>query len=235
MRQGCKTHFTTLNLEFSKVIDESFESEKSSTISELFQFLEDLDIWYKLLNNKEDTTILLSAIKEYEFSFQAALNGQYRYAYAAQRYFLEQICRFIYLSTNELYLRHWKLGIRDISWSSLIDKDNGIFSKTFIRAFYEEVEEEGEHMVILSSKLYRESSEFIHGNFSKMNSMPVKIGFNKILLNKWLELVETSKFVTLFLLLVRFSKELDNSEIRLIENMTREELGGIEEFNTLFK
>jgi len=235
MEQGCKTYFSTLNQEFSNVIEQSFSSDKSVEITELFQFIDDLNVWYELLRNKEDTTILLSAIKEYEFGFQAALNGQYRYAYAAQRYFLEQICRFIYLSTNELYLRHWKLGIRDISWSSLIDEQDGIFSKLFIRAFYDEVEEEGKHMISLSSKLYRETSEFIHGNFNKVEGMPSRIGFDDTLLNKWLKLVETNKFLTIFLLTVRFSKQLNSSELNLIEDMIKDELGGIEEFNILFE
>jgi|26BtaG_2_1085354.scaffolds.fasta_scaffold37937_2 hypothetical protein len=74
MEQGCKTHFSMLNQEFSNVINLSFSSENSSKISELFHFLEDLNIWHNLVKDKEDTTILLSAIKEYEFSFQAALN-----------------------------------------------------------------------------------------------------------------------------------------------------------------
>lgn len=235
MEQGCKTHFSTLNQEFSNVIEQSFSSEKSVKITELFQFIDDLNVWYELLESKEDTTILISAIKEYEFGFQAALNGQYRYAYAAQRYFLEQICRFIYLSTNELHLRHWKLGIRDISWASLIDEEDGIFSKVFIRAFYDEVEEEGKHMISLSSKLYRETSEFIHGNFSKVTVMPSKINFDETLLDKWLDFVETSKFLTVFLLSVRFSKGLNSSELNLIEDMVKDELGGIEEFNILFE
>lgn len=234
MEQGCKEHFTALNREFSAVIESSFSSEKAQMISDHFQFIDDLNAWYEILQEKEDTTILLSAIKEYEFSFQAVLNGQYRYAFIAQRYFLEQVCRFIYLSTNELHLRHWKLGIKDISWGSLVDKENGIFSKIFIRAFFDEVENEGEHMITLSSKLYRESSEFIHGNFDKMADMPDKIDFDEMLLGKWLDFVETSKFVALFVLLVRFSKEFSAEELGMIEDMTKEELGGIEEFNQLF-
>ena len=115
-----------------------------------------------------------------------------------------------------------------------VDKENGVFSKIFIRAFYEEVENEGEHMITLSSKLYRESSEFIHGNFEKISEVPDKIGFDEILLGKWLDFVETSKFVAIFLLLVRFSKELDVEELGKIEEMTKDELGGIEEFNLLF-
>ena len=178
MEQGCKEHFSTLNHEFSTVIESSFSSNQSSRISELFQFAGDLSDWYEILRGKEDTTILMSAIKEYEFGFQAVLNGQYRYAFTAQRYFLEQICRFIYLSTNELHLRHWKLGLRDVPWGNLVDKDNGIFSKIFIRAFYGEVEGEGEHMIALSAKLYRETSEFIHGNFEKISGMPKNIEFD---------------------------------------------------------
>jgi len=234
MEQVSKSHFIQLNNEFSKTIEASFSSENSSRISELFQFIDDLNLWYEILKNKVDTTILVSAITEYEFSFQAVLNGQYRYAFTAQRYFLEQICRYIYLSTNELDLRHWKLGLKDISWSFLIDKDNGIFSKTFIRAFYNEVEGEGTHMITLSSKLYRETSEYIHGNFNKVVGMPPQLSFEPLLLNKWLDFVETSKFITVFLLAIRFSKDFSNTELDKIGDNIKEELGGIEDFNFLF-
>jgi len=90
-------------------------------------------------------------------------------------------------------------------------------------------------MIVLSSKLYRETSEFIHGNFDKVNNMPIRIGFDELLLNKWLGFVETNKFVTLFLLLVRFSKDFDTEELSMIEDMVKDELGGMEEFNLLFE
>lgn len=234
MEQGCKEHFTQLNHQFSVVKESSFQSTNGQKISELFQFSSDLGIWYEILEGQTDTTILLSAIKEFEFSFQAVLNGQYRYAFVAQRYFLEQMCRFTYLSTNELHLRHWKLGMRDISWRSLTENENGIFSKSFIKAFYKEVEDEGEHMITLTSKLYRESSEFIHGNFEAIASMPDQIDFDELLLKKWLDFVETSKFVSLFILVVRFSKSFTPAELQKIEEMCNEELSGIEEFNRLF-
>ena len=234
MEQNCKEHFSVLNTQFAGVIDSSFSSELAAKISELFQFIDDLNTWLELLKDKEDTTILLSAIQEYEFGFQAVLNGQYRYAFIAQRYFLEQICRFIYLSTNELHLRHWKLGLRDISWGSLTDKENGIFSKNFIRAFYPEVESEGIYLITLVSKLYRESSEFIHGNYNKISDLPDKIVFDATLLEKWLDSIETSKFVSLFLIFMRFSKSIDKCDLQKIEDMAADELGGIIEFNLLF-
>lgn len=239
MEHSSKIHFLKLNNEFSKIIEASFSSENSSKISELFHFVDDLNIWHGILKNKVDTTILVSAIKEYEFSFQAVLNGQYRYAFTAQRYFLEQVGRYIYLSTNELYLRHWKLGIKDIAWGTIVDKDNGIFSKIFIRAFYSEVEEQGAHILTLASKLYRETSEYIHGNFNKVIDMPERLDFDNILLDQWLSFVETTKFITVFLLSVRFLKELTKVELEKIEDNIRDELGGmeefIEEFNLLFK
>ena len=126
------------------------------------------------------------------------------------------------------------MGLKDIAWGSLIDKDNGIFSKTFIRAFYNEVEGEGTHMITLSSKLYRETSEYIHGNFNKVVDMPAQLDFDPLLLNKWLEFVETSKFITVFLLTIRFSKDLSRTELVKIEDNVRDELGGIEDFNLLF-
>jgi hypothetical protein len=234
MEQTSKEHFSKLNQKFGEVIESSFSSKHESKLSELFLFSDDLNTWVDMLNGKTDTTILISALQEYELGFQAVVSGQYRYAFIAHRYFLEQICRFIYLSTNELHLRYWKLGLRDISWGSLVDKENGIFSKVFIRAFYPEVDSEGEHMIALVSKLYRESSEFIHGNFNKIEELPTNIQFSQALLERWLDFTETSKFVSLFLLFMRFSKDLDSGSIQKIEEMAKEELSGIEEFNLLF-
>ena len=234
MSENCQEHFNNLNQQFGGVIEESFSSEHSAKLIELFQFSEDLNVWADLLNNGADRTILISAIQEFELGFQAVVSGQYRYSFIAQRYFLEQICRFIYLSTNELHLRHWKLGLRDISWSSLIDNENGIFSKVFMRAFYPEIEAEGPHLIAIASKLYRESSEFIHGNFSKIEELPSSIELNSSLLNKWIDFMETCKFIALFLLFMRFSKDIDGQEVHKIEEMAKEELGGIQEFNLLF-
>ena len=195
-----KNHFLKTNSQFENVIKASFDSEYGTRLSELFQFVEDLLIWLEILNGKIDTSILTSVVNEYEQGFQAVVHGQYRYAFMANRYFLEQICRFIYLSTNELYLRQWKLGLREVAWGSLVDKENGIFSKIFIRAFFPEVESEGEHMIKLVSSLYRETSEFIHGNFTKLISISSKIEFNSELLKAWLGFMETNKFVSTFLL-----------------------------------
>jgi len=234
METNCKDHFTNLNTQFGQVIEESFSSNLGPKLVELFQFSDDLNTWTELLKDGTDCTILVSAIQEFELGFQAVVGGQYRYSFIAQRYFLEQICRFIYLSTNELHLRHWKLGLRDISWGSLVDKENGIFSKIFIRAFYSEVESEGDHLITIASKLYRESSEFIHGNFNKIEELPSSIEFNTSLLERWIDFMETSKFLALFLLFMRFSKDIESHDLSKIEDMAKEELGGIVEFNLLF-
>lgn len=234
MGTNCKEHFLNLNAQFGQVIGDSFSSDLGHRLIELFQFSDDLSVWTELLSDETDCTILISAIQEFELGFQAVVSGQYRYSFIAQRYFLEQICRFIYLSTNELHLRHWKLGLRDISWGSLVDKESGIFSKVFIRAFYSEVESEGDHLVTIASKLYRESSEFIHGNFNKIEELPSSIEFHPSLLGRWMDFMETSKFVSLFLLFMRFSKDIGRQDIGKIEEMAKEELGGIVEFNLLF-
>lgn len=234
MTTNCKDHFTNLNGQFSSVIDDSFSSDLNSRIVDIFQLSEDMSVWVDILRNGTDTTILISAVQEFEFGLQAVLSGQYRYSFMAQRYFLEQICRFIYLSTNELHLRHWKLGLRDVSWGSLIDNENGIFSKIFIRAFFSEVEHQGGHMIAIAGKLYRESSEFIHGNFNKMEVLPSSIVFNRSLLEQWIDFMETSRFIFQFLMFMRFSKDIESADLQRIETMAKEELGGIEEFNIIF-
>ena len=233
METPCHKFFLELNARFSGIINESFSSQLSGRLSDLYQFVEDLANWYEILQSHTDTTILVSAIKEYELGFQAAINGQYRYAFVAQRYFIEQICRFIYLSTNELYLRHWKIGLRDISWATLIEGEDGVFSKIFIRAFFEDIENEGSRFLSIVKSMYRESSEFIHGNFSKIKTMPLQLEYDEELLNKWLLGVETAKFISSFLLFMRFSKSLNSEELRKIHDSIIDELSEIDEFREL--
>lgn len=234
MINECEKHFLSLNARYGEIVQLSFNSVHESSLTSLFQFVDDLTLWQAMLECRADTTILVSAIKEYELGFQAAVCGQYRYAFIAHRYFIEQMCRFIYLSTNELHLRHWKLGLRDVSWGALADKENGIFSKIFIRAFYPEIDDEGVHILTIVSKLYRESSEFVHGNFNKISAIPDQIEFNIEMLSKWLEFMGTSKFIALFLLFMRFAKDINCVDIHKLEDMAREELSGIDGFNLLF-
>ena len=229
-----KDYFIGINNKIEAIIEASFASGNIGKLNDLFQLVDELSTWESMLNKTTDTTLLISAIKEFELGFQAVLSGQYRYAFIAQRYFIEQIARFIYLSTNELYLRHWKLGIRDVSWSCLIDKENGVFSKVFIRAFFPDVEGEGVQFISLSSKLYRESSEFVHGNFEKVNVMPDQIEFQADMLDKWLEYMETGKLIAIFLLFMRFSKDFSVSDLAKIETMAQDELCGIDGFESLF-
>ncbi|MEW5056090.1 MAG: hypothetical protein AB1Y25_00520 [Cycloclasticus sp.] len=230
-----KEYFLGINNTVGKIIKTSFESGGDAKLTDLFQFIDDLTKWESILSKTVDTTILISATKEFELGFQAVLSGQYRYAFIAQRYFVEQMARFIYLSTNELHLRHWKLGMRDVSWGSLIDNENGVFSKVFIRAFCPDVEEEGIRLTSLSSALYRESSEFVHGNFEKVNAMPDQIEYQSEMLEKWLEYMETGKLIALFLLFMRFSKDLNSADISEIESMAQDELCGIDGFSYLFQ
>lgn len=229
-----KEYFSSLNKIYGEIIEETFQTKSEAGLSEMFQFTEDLSLWHEVLMKQVDTTLFISAIKEYEIGFQAAVSGQYRFAFVANRYFVEQICKFIFLSSNEYLLRLWKKGMRDVGWSTIIDIENGIFSQNYIRAFYPEVDTEGKHLQQLVSTLYRETSEFVHGNFSKIDGLPTNLELNQELLEKWIENVKTAKFIVIFLLCMRFSKDLNKDEKERLEDCIREELCGIDEFNLLF-
>ncbi|EDX85901.1 hypothetical protein S7335_3604 [Synechococcus sp. PCC 7335] len=89
-------------------------------------------------------------------------------------------------------------------------------------------------MASISKKAYREASEFIHGNFHKIAILPEKVEIDLELLSKWLDLVEINKLITVFVLAVRFSKDLNEEEFGKIEETMKDELGSIEPFAPLF-
>jgi hypothetical protein len=87
----------------------------------------------------------------------------------------------------------------------------------------------------LSSKLYRESSEFVHGNFEKITTISSQVKCQPEMLAKWIEYMETSKLIVHFLLFMRFSKDLKPEDAINFETMAQEELCGIDGFGCLFQ
>ncbi len=81
------------------------------------------------------------------------------------RQFFEYMLFAILLSTNDYCYKLWKIGRFDMSWTQIVDEQNGIFGKQFIGVYAEELDEtKSSELLTIAKIIYRECSEYVHGN-----------------------------------------------------------------------
>lgn len=119
------------------------------------------------------------------------------------------------------------LGRQDIYWQNIIDIDKGIFSKSFVEAFCPELTEEVSVYREMARTVYRECSEYTHGNFRTHRYLPEKLEFNKIVFEAWHDIAETARIVILFAFCVRYLFFLDRAKKATIEPSVMEHLGHV--------
>src|SRR5690606_5110362 len=127
----------------------------------------------------------------------------------------------------------WKIGERDTYWAELMDSDKGIFSHKFVRAFFPELKDERSHFHAITLKVYRECSQFVHGNQSVIEKIPVSLVFSEELFEEWNIRADIIKRVILFSLCLRYLRSFDSKQVKKIENTLSEEFKGISPINEI--
>ena len=154
--------------------------------------------------------------------------GFYKHSFMCLRGFLEQTLFAIQLSTNELHMRQWFTNQKDVYWSSIIDVDNGLFSKSYIDAFYPIISDNTNEFLVMSREVYRECSEFVHGNFS-VSEHTFNLKFREKTFLLWHEKVDTIQLIITFSLFVRYNELINTKElINQSETIISDKLGYIE-------
>ena len=117
----------------------------------------------------EEKVLILHAREQIETGCLLASLGLYRSAFVSVRLALEMTTGFIYFSANKLNFQEWLSTSKDIVWSQINDRENGIFSKRWILAFFgKNIADELATLTEYNnkaSKLYRSLSEYVHGNY----------------------------------------------------------------------
>ena len=169
-------HFSqTLNENIGKSLDSSLHFYQLLTKNR--SFVDDFSKWIDILGNAPETYLYRNAAKVYQEAFANMLMGLYQPAFMGLRYFLERTLTGVFYSGNELELRTWLRGERDTYWTELIGRedkggakqneernvnvDSGLFSLKFTRAFFPEIVDSAKTFRSLTSKVYRNCSEFV--------------------------------------------------------------------------
>ena len=208
-------------------MDDTFHADTANSHSMSFSFVADLEQWVRFLSPRPETKLIDSAIREYQFALLSLAQGLYRQAFMALRLFFELSLCAILFSANELHLRTWLKGTRDLNWNSIVNAETGILSTEFIRAFFEELAEYGPHYRAIAEAVYRECSEFVHGNVATHDILPQSIRFDGTVFSTWHTMEANMRLVVSFSLCMRYLNFIDPGRANELEAFVADHLGHV--------
>jgi hypothetical protein len=126
------------------------------------------------------------------------------------------------------YLKAWSLGRDDIYWGQLSDEQNGVISKNFCALFFPEMADEAKQFRSIASSVYRECSEFVHGNPKAISKLPQTLEFRKETILDWANKLDTMCLVITFVFTVRYLVELKPEVKESVKEIILAQLGQLE-------
>lgn len=224
-KQACIKYYENFYLQNATLLNECIQHNCCDKLAKIHSRIADLNIWQNTLSGKKEATVLSYAFREYEFSILCLVQGFYRQAFASLRLFMELTLAATQLSTNEIDLRLWLAGKKDTNWSQITDQDNGIFSKVFLECFCPELTDEANHVKSIALKVYRECSEYVHGNHATYVGLPETVCFSEESFSLWAEKAKSVFLVITYILTARYIKEVNKEDLIKIEPILCDELG----------
>ncbi len=198
---------------FKNQIALTWNSSCVEDFRQCFLFVKDFSVWIECLDAIPQSILLKSSINECAIANLFCSQGLYKQAMASLRLCLEHCLYAIQLSSDDFSFRRWKAGQEDMKWASITDSEFGIFGKTFIRAYAPEFEDRSSELSRTAINVYRECSEYIHGNYSKLNCLPGQNEFNQELLSKYISCFQSIAYLISISLVIRFKEFIIESKM----------------------
>jgi hypothetical protein len=225
MTVSCDQYYRQLYSSCGDVLSQSFEFDEAGLHAVAHHFVQDLNRWYDVLKSRPESRLLLASVSEYQFALLAVVLGQYRQSFMSLRLSFELVLGAVHFSANELKLRQWMKGRQDLVWSAILDANSGIFSKPFISAFYEDLAVSGREYGAIAESVYRECSEYVHGNASTQSSEGEKVIFQREAFLAWHEKAKAIRLASSFALCARYVELLSPLERTPLEEVLLDNLG----------
>lgn len=229
-----RNYYQDLHQKAGEVLKKSLEdAETLPRQITSYGYLADLVLWPQVLGTNKEAEIMQLALKEYQFALFALTIGQYRHAFIGLRLFFELSLAAIHFSAHELELRCWKKDTQDINWQRMISAENGVLSKNFISAFAPCLVEHAAGFRAIAEKVYRECSEFVHGNAHTHITLSDSFTFSPDVCKQWHDHAKSMFVVILFTYAARYLGDLKKEAKNILEPSLSSELGYLDELRAL--
>lgn len=186
------------------------------------------------IDGRPERSVVDAALKEYQFALLALASGQYRHAFGSLRLFFELMLSAVQFSAHEIDFRMWASDSKDINWSALKDLQTGVFSVNFIRAFNPSFAEYAKQFAAISETVYRECSEFVHGNAGTHAILPAEIAFNGDVHLAWCEKAATMRQAIVFAFAARYLNYVTQNQVGGIESVIVDVIGYLPPVQAVF-
>ena len=231
---ACAQHYRDAYEASKQVLEDTISCPTGHLLDEDHAAIADFEGWTSALALSPAQPLVKSATREYAFSLELLFRGNYRHSFASLRLFLEHSIAAVRFSANEQELRLWLVGDRDIKWGILTDEKTGIFSKEFYAAFFPELESDRREYGAIAEKVYRECSEFVHGNFKAISTLPDGPTFSEPVLAAWRSRAASCRLIAHFALCSRFLPFMSPEEKEAIRAGVTKELGHMPQISARF-
>lgn len=218
-------YYQQLKEQTSSCISFSLAEGFNTLHAEIHHIIIDFEQWLVVMENRPEQQMFTYALRELHSSLLAVILSQYRHAFMSLRIFLELGLACIHYSANEYLLRLWLSGKNDLNWKQIINNDNGVFSKQFASAFTPSLSNDSAHYMALAEKVYRECSEFVHGNSHTYKFLPNCIMFDEQTFKNWFEKAKTIYLVLTYGLTVRYLGTINKEQVEKIESAILDGVG----------
>ncbi len=192
-------------------------SEAEPEINKVLHLEADLTTWLRVLDNYPESQQLRSAHQDFGLAFYAIMSGLYRQAFSSLRSFLEVTAGATYLSALEFKRRQWISGNLDISWSSIVSPEEGLYSTSFLTEFCPEAISEQKQMIKSLKGAYRRCSEYIHGNVATSQMLPNDISHRADIVAEWLSIAKAVLCSIIHCFMVRYYIDFSEPQRRIVE------------------
>lgn len=220
---------------FKAQVDATWDSASAKDFNECLIFATDFSTWVECLQDIPQSILLKSSLNECATANLFCSQGLYKHAMISLRLCLEHCLYAIHMSSNDFYFRRWKAGQEDMKWATITDGNTGIFSKSFIRAYAPEFEERSAELNGIVSNVYRECSEYIHGNYSKLNCLPGENEFSQDMLSQYISRFQSISYVLSIALVIRFKEQIGSKGLLpTLEDAITHNIGSLPEIQLLY-
>lgn len=211
-----KQYFNKINNESQQIftLTLSDHTEKIGKAQHLTSYLFEFS---ECLSDVNEKKMLATVSSQIETATLTATLGLYRQAFSSLRLAFEMGLSVVFFSINKLDHFEWINGKGDIRWSKLVDKDNGILSKRFSNAFFQDLSVYVEEFNIRASTVYRSLSEFVHGNNETWTKSGIHLEVNTGLLDQFFNCLYEVIDIILFSLSCRHLKDIPEEGRESIE------------------
>lgn len=220
---------------YTEILDRSRKSlndlnndvEKAAAFISAHNAIKDLERLEVFLKGRSEAEMFRLAKIEYQHALYSASVAQYRQAHVSLRLFFELSLCCVLFSAHEIDMHLWMRDQKDSNWSSIISNENGVLSKTFSGAFFPEMKEHCEQYRAMAMALYRECSQFVHGNRNSFDGIDGEIAYSPEILDAWVDRADTALRVVKFSFACRYLRLSDRSQRHSVEDMMLEDFGDL--------